>query len=301
MKILITGLPLFSKALAESLKDVYSDHSFIFYDTYNSNFEQLKYAGALPFADLVLSMNGVSDPSGSLDLAVKLRKKLWMQWQGTDVLLATMRAGDQKINRKYIDYAVHFTDAPWLATELNSIGIYPEILHFKWLHCENTSGPFSSLAAYTYMSQGKEPFYGWNELKSLAENHPDVVFTIAGSDGAGLKKLPNTRFLGWISNEKMREIRESTPVFIRFTLHDGYSYSVLEALSAGNEVLWSMPHPNCHLITANNINGIFSSVVEKLETGGLQRNTENRLFIQQNFSKEDILGRFVNRIKQEIG
>lgn len=301
MKVLITGIPLFSKRLAEELSAAAPQHTIIFYDTYYSKSDRLRFAAALPFSDLVLSMNGVSDRSGSMELVARMKKKLWMQWQGTDVLLAKKRVQVGTILRKYIDRAVHFTDAPWLADELHSIGIPAGLIHFKWIAPTENREAFPSPAAYSYLAGGKESFYGWDQLNMLARNYPDIPFYIAGSDGDGLEKLPNLRFLGWVPAERMKEIRETTPVFIRSTRHDGYAYSVLEALSAGNEVLWTMPHPNCHLIGKDNAKEVFGSVIARLKNRALQRSAENISFVQRHFNREEVLKQLIERIEREIG
>jgi monofunctional biosynthetic peptidoglycan transglycosylase len=104
MLVLINGLPLFSKQLAENLGHFDSNSNYVFCDTYNSKLHQLKFLALLPFADVVISMNGVTDNSGSLNAVLKLKKPLIMQWQGTDSLLAVERNKSGAIKRDYIDY-----------------------------------------------------------------------------------------------------------------------------------------------------------------------------------------------------
>ena len=52
MLILINGLPLFSKRLANDLNAFDVDSKYIFCDTYNSKLQQLKFLLLLPFADV---------------------------------------------------------------------------------------------------------------------------------------------------------------------------------------------------------------------------------------------------------
>jgi hypothetical protein len=53
MRVLINGLPLFSERLAKDLKSQDPTSTFLFLDTYNSKWAQLKFILLLPFADLV--------------------------------------------------------------------------------------------------------------------------------------------------------------------------------------------------------------------------------------------------------
>ena len=86
MRVLINGLPLFAKRLADELQKYDPQSSYIFLDTYNSKWAQLLFFIYLPFSDCVISMNGVTDNSGSLNLVLKWKKKLILQWMGTDIL-----------------------------------------------------------------------------------------------------------------------------------------------------------------------------------------------------------------------
>lgn len=301
MKIFFVGLPFFGKKLVHDLNRFGSKHSFTFYDTYYSKAQQLKFAAALPFADLVISMNGVSDKSGSLDLVLKMKKKLWLQWQGSDVLLALESTKNNTIKRKYIDYATHFTDAPWMRDELRQIGISCELIHFKWVGETKLTDKFKDVSAYSYLPSGNETFYGWKTISLLAEKNPAINFYIAGSKGDGLGKFANVTFLGWISEFQMKELRERTPICLRLPQHDGYSFTTIEALSCGSEVIWTMPHLQCHFLKAgSNPDDLFKTVVEKLRAGNLARNLLNIQFVKNNFSYEKVMEALIKKI-EEIG
>ncbi|MFM7016734.1 MAG: hypothetical protein ACKOX3_10450, partial [Bacteroidota bacterium] len=180
MLVLINGLPLFSKRLARELKQFDVSSTYIFCDTYNSKIQQLKFLALLPFADVVISMNGVTDNSGSLNAVLKLNKKLIMQWQGTDSLLAMERFKNGTIKRDYIDKSTHFVDSPWLHTELISIGLNPEYVSFKSAVVKEVVKKYSSLSAMTYIADKRQAFYGIHQFKALAENNPDIEFKLFG-------------------------------------------------------------------------------------------------------------------------
>lgn len=302
MKILINGLPYFSERLAKDLNELNQRHSFRFIDTYNSKIAKLKFALQLPHSDGMISMNGVTDQSGSLDLAIRNRKKIWMQWQGTDVLLALKRAKEGTINRKYIDYSFHFTDAPWLAEELKSIGIEAEIIQYKWLPQIETTSKFHQLAAYSYLAQNREEFYGWNTIKTFAINYPDVQFYIVGSNGDALNDIPkNVVFKGWVDHHEMKKYQKEIPIFIRLTEHDGFSLSVLEAFANGAEVIWTQPHELAHL--ASDIKGLraFEKAFQKVNDNEFEPNQNNINYIKDNFQKLDVLNKLIKKIENVFG
>ena len=91
MLVLVNGLPLFGQKLASDLNEFDSNNRYVFFNTYYSLWDKILFFLLVPFCRLVISFNGVSDKSGSLDAALFFRKKIVMQWQGTDVLLAKQR------------------------------------------------------------------------------------------------------------------------------------------------------------------------------------------------------------------
>jgi len=302
MRIIFNGLPYFGKKLAQDLNEFAPKHSFMFFDTYYSKIDQIKFAVNLPFADLVVSMNGVSDKSGSLDLVLKMKNKLWMQWQGTDAMLALERAKNNTIDRKYIDYAKNFAIAPWLKDELKAIDVNCEILVNQWVVSAGFSEKkFERIGVYSYIPKGKEAFYGWEIIKYIAEKKPEISFYIFGTKGEELSKLKNITFLGLVTDENIKEIQNRLPIYIRLTEHDGYSYMVIEALSNGSEVIWSMPHERCHLLNSmEKAEMVFDKVVNDLNKRGLTRNESNILFVKENFSREIILKKWIEKI-EEVG
>jgi len=297
MKVVISGLPFFSKKLAADLNSIKSKHSFIFLNTYESKIDKIKFFFSVLPADIVLSMNGVTDRSGSLDWAILLKKKIWMQWQGSDVLNAIKRKNNKTINLKYVNNSYQSTDASWLLKELNTIGIKCEINQFKWTEYKKQSDNYTKISVYSYMLEGKEDFYGWKRIENLAINNPEIEFKIAGTSGNQLKKHANVHFLSWLSKDKFEKLRIDTPIFLRLPEHDGYSLSVIDALAAGNEVLWSTKHPNCYFSKKEDDQKVFTEIVSKLKGNGLKRNIENIEFAYVNFSKEHNLKIFIRNLE----
>jgi len=275
-------------------------HRFRFYDTYNSKIEQLKFAWALRKADVLISINGVSDRSGSMDLALKMNKKIWFNWVGTDVLLAVERYKNGSIYREYIDRAVHSTDAPWLQAELKSAKIEAKIVHSKWLDIQSNLSDFPRLQVYSYVAANREDFYGWKTIQQLALANPEIPFIIAGSDGTHLNLIPpNVQFKGWLNTQEMTELRNASPIFIRLAEHDGFSLSVLEALAAGCEVIWKYPFENCHHLKEVEVD--FIKVVNLVKERNFTRNKENIAYIAKNFQKEVILNNFIQELEKIVG
>lgn len=299
MRILVNGLPYFSKRLVDDLNDYDPKNHYVFLNTYDSFWAKLKFLFYLPFFDKVISMNGVSDESGSLNWVVKWKKPLIMIWQGTDVVLAMERFKNNTINTRYIDHAVHYAVAPWLADELATINVQAEVLSFIWFKPNKSDlKTAASFSVLTYLAKGREDFYGWNHIREASKNVPDVEFYVIGSDGDGLADFPNIHFCGWVGKEELEELKAKCYALVRMTEHDGSPHMVSEALASGLEVIWNYPHLKTKFA------GDVPSLIEELrklnakfvETSGM-KNRENMEWVKANQNREIVLENVVNKIK----
>ena len=300
MRILVNGLPYFSRRLVRDLQAYDPQNTYLFLNTYESFWAKAKFRLLLPFFDKVLSMNGVSDPSGSLDLVLKYKKPLIMLWQGTDVSLALERAATGTIYRKYLDYANHYAVAPWLVDELRTLGIGADELSFIWL--SPNPGPLSpagSFSAMTYLAKGREDFYGWPVIRDAFRQMPDIPLTVVGSAGEGLEPIENITFRGWLNPDEMKRLQYETNVMVRMTQHDGNPHSVAEALGMGMDVIWNYPHPR--VLTAGNATALRDAVRElkqKFTDGNSGRNEANIEWVRTHLNRTKVLQNFIDTLKK---
>jgi hypothetical protein len=189
MRVLINGLPLFAKRLSEQLQKYDTTSSYIFLDTYNSRWAQLLFYLYLPFSDCVISMNGVTDNSGSLNLVLKRKKKLILQWMGTDALLAMDRFEKRTIDRKYIDYGYNFVDSMWLMEEVKSLGVAAEYMHFKSVNVVPNKHVYDKISVISYVAENRQTFYGMKQIAEIAKEFPDNPWLIEVFDKKLYKKF----------------------------------------------------------------------------------------------------------------
>ncbi len=299
MLVLVNGLPLFSKRLVKDLNSLDKKNTYVFADTYYSSWQKIRFLFLLPFCRVVISFNGVSDNSGSLNWVLRLKKKMIMQWQGTDVLLAVERFENGTIQKKYIENSTHFTDAPWLKDELKDIVSSVRILNFKHLEFQQNSQPYKEISVLSYMGQGSENFYGFQQFKSAAEKFPTIHFHIIGSNGKGLESLPNITFHGWVSEVEVKKRMIETPIFVRLVDHDGNSISVIEALGNGCEVIWSYPNEKCFLAkTGAELAQSISEISELITSRNNIPNEANYLFVKEKYRKDIVIGNYIKEINE---
>lgn len=300
-RVLVNGLPLFSKRLVDDLHSLDAKNAYYFADTYYSYWQKIRFLFLLPFTDLVISFNGVSDNSGSLNWVLRFKKKLIMQWQGTDVSLAIDRFNSGAIEKKYINHARHFTDATWLKEELEQVIQPIKIVRFKHLEFSENESVYDNVSVLSYMGQGREAFYGYNEMVEAATHFKSMIFHVIGSDGKDLNAPENIIFHGWISQEEVAALMKKTAIFVRITKHDGNSMSVVEALGNGCEVIWSYPNEKTYLATnSDELISTLDNLKIQIEQKGLIPNRSNFEFVTENFKKEIIIGNYIKEINKFI-
>lgn len=289
MLVLINGLPYFSKKIAKDLNNFDKGNKYLFLNTYESRIDQIKFILLLPFCKAVISFNGVSDTSSSLNWVLRLKKKLIMQWHGTDVQLAVKRYNDKSIEMKYIKYASHLASAPWFVNELKEIVPNIKYAPFGYIESYGNSTKYDKISVLTYLAKDKEEFYGWNEIKRLAIDCPEIQITVVGI-AKPLIELDNVKFLGWVNEDELLSLMNSHAIFIRLTDSDGKAITVSQALSKGCEIIWTKPFSNCHLFHKNKDDIIekVNNVKKMIELRGSNPNQDNIKYSKNNLLKESV-------------
>jgi glycosyltransferase involved in cell wall biosynthesis len=301
MRVLINGLPLFAKRLSEQLQKYDTTSSYIFLDTYNSRWAQLLFYLYLPFSDCVISMNGVTDNSGSLNLVLKRKKKLILQWMGTDALLAMDRFEKRTIDRKYIDYGYNFVDSMWLMEEVKSLGVAAEYMHFKSVNVVPNKHVYDKISVISYVAENRQTFYGMKQIAEIAKEFPEIEFNLYGLTYSEFPTTPNVHLQGWVTPEKFQEHLKITPIFLRLTDHDGFSVSVIEALGFGCEVIWSLPSDFTHL-AKNTTEAIekMQFLISKIEKGGMKPNQELITIVKSTYNPETLSKNYIQKLKEIV-
>lgn len=299
MRVLITGLSLFSKRLAADLQAFDPENTYLFFDTYYSRKDLLKFIWNLRKADIVISMNGVTDRSRTLDLVLKFKKKLVLQWMGSDALYAIDRQKNGTLSRDYIDYAWNFVDSPWLLEEVGSIGVKPEVVKFKFF--ESSEKPverYEALKVITYLSHNRQVFYGLDWVLQLAADNPDIPFEVYGTDASDKPGTSNISWKGWQEAEVFTKALREAPIFLRLTEHDGFSVSLIEALTSGCEVLTRMPVEYAVVVESpEDMLTKFKAVRQRVMARDLTPDLENARKVKAEFNREKALGGYVARLK----
>jgi hypothetical protein len=302
MKILIVGLPLFAKRLAEKLSAFDPSNRYVFLNTYYSKKDQLKALFHLPTADLVFSINGTLTKSRLFTSAFRKKIPVIMNWVGTDVQVARSAVESKTAIDYYRTEAVHFCEVKWIKEELAALHIDAKIQNFAAFPITNALVPFNTeqLSVLTYINDARSAFYGMKEILALAERFPTIHFYIVGTTGANYEPLPdNVHAVGWVEN--MSDYFAICQVAIRFPEHDGLATFVLESLAKGKHVLYKYPFDFCrHTPTFELLKAEMEKLQVEFELGKLQPNTQGVEFIKSTFNEQVIFGSLIASIQHVI-
>lgn len=119
--------------------------------------------------------------------------------------------------------------------------------HFNDLSSEQIPDSNGFLTSYTYYftlgSLQKRKNLGW--IAKYAALHPEEKFAISGKVVSGfvsrdittLKKLPNVKLLGYISDTQVKWLMQNCKAFLFPSYYEGFGIPPLEALSVGAKII----------------------------------------------------------------
>lgn len=193
----------------------------------------------LLWSDLVYCVGGIDYESYSiLRLAKVLGKKIIIHWIGTDVLIAQKKYLDtgKVINSDILNLAV----SEDLCKELRSIGVSSEYVPIVPPCIPYPPAPEmpESHAVLAYLPEGREAFYGWQQIKFLATHFPNIPFFIVANNGIEENDIPsNIEFRGFLPHSELETLYSQISILLRLTEHDGLPVMMLEAQGMGRKVI----------------------------------------------------------------
>lgn len=305
MKVVIVGLPYFTKRLKNELSKFDHENSYVNLDTYYNRKDKLRALIRVPRADCVMSINGTVVGSKVFDLAFKHNVPLIINWAGSDVLKSLNAFRKGNFQQHYIDRAIHFCEAEWIQEELKEMNIHAEIVYFAISEGKIELKPVETkeFTILSYIPDRRTDFYGLPTLIRMAEKFPSIKFLVAGSDEAVLADLPsipsNVKMLGWVDN--MPEVFQQAHACMRFTEHDGLSNIIREALSNGKQVLYKYAFHHCiHCPDETVLENQITILHQRFKDGEDLMNRAGAEFIQKTFERETILSNLVGKIQSAV-
>lgn len=210
-----------------------------------------------------------------------------LHWVGTDIEMA--RHDPVLLKKLRHPSITHLTEAQWEADELGALGIQAEIVplppRFSLL---NSVPPLpETFTVLAYLPRFKANFYGSEELETIvrAFRGRPIQFVIVG--GGKIEAPPDATVenLGWCFS--LDEVYARASALLRFTLRDGLSLMVLEALAFGRHVLWTKSFPFVRqTLTLDQICDTLDELLRTHEAGELKPQADAAEFIRTTYDRE---------------
>ncbi|MGO9178393.1 MAG: hypothetical protein ACLQBX_11205 [Candidatus Limnocylindrales bacterium] len=168
-------------------------------------------------------------------------------WLGTDVLDTINEAHAGTLRWSAVSSAredLHLTAAPWLTSELESVGIPATTALLPPPTPAPRVAPMlpSEFRVLTYLPAGRFDYYGGKTVLEVARRLPDVQFDIIGSSGEPAQPAPaNVQWHGWVADMAQRYAK--TSVVVRIPWHDGFGNTVIEGLLNARHVVYTQEVP----------------------------------------------------------
>jgi len=292
VKVLISGVEHFGNELAESLQRNDSKNKYLYLNIKTNIYKRLYFYFHLLTSDVLFVIYVDKYNMKSVDMALRLRKKVFLSWIGTDVLNALPRIRKGLFNTNYLDHTIHTTNSTWLQEELQEVGIKADYLTiFCYKNKERKINFPTQFSVLLYVPKGKEEFYGMNVFIKLAKELPQIQFKVVG-----ISKYPNIpiniKLLGWVDMDKEYE---NTTVYIRYPQHDGEAHSVLEALSYGKIVFYNKNYPHVNYVKKYDElkNGLIQ-IYEQFQANELSINYEGIKYVKMNYEEKKVHQKYLN-------
>jgi hypothetical protein len=295
--VLIGGHEYFAKKLVRSLSDYDAANTYTYLEPMATWAAKIRRAFDVFASDAVYFVGGTVLRNKVIDLALFLRKPVVMHWVGTDVTIAVKHSEVDLADRNCIQKVTHLCEVSWIQDELKQIGINAQIVQLAAL--DSTTSDIRRLPAHfsvlSYVREGREEFYGINELIRVAVDLPFIEVRIAGISHYHRPLPGNVKLLGW--KENMLEEYRNCVLYLRLPIHDGLSFSVLEALSHGRYVGYCYEYPHTIFIDSySRLKAVVQELYDAFKSGLLGVNDAGVEFVGSQFSRQAVLGTLVTKL-----
>jgi len=208
-----------------------------------------------------------------------------------------LRAGEPEVAKQNAAHRIeHWADAPWLASELASVGISAKFVGLSPV-AEVPAMPLppGPLTVLTYLPEDKYEFYGAQIVYELARRMPDVRFLVLASERRGRVTPKNVEFIGY--HDDMEPVYAKCHVLVRMPDHDGMSQMVLEALNHGRYAIWNYALDG--VLKASDVTEAeahLRDLGDRVARGALSPNESGRAYVTRDFLGSTIADRVCDGI-----
>lgn len=235
--ILLLGNSHFAKKIISEIQ--FEGNGYYFYcDTSNNIWDAIKYVLLIPFSSIVYSISGTINPGYALQLALFLKKKIFLHYVGSDVTGSIKDLQLGRYSQDLMSHANFAANAPWLVDELIDIGITAKFIPTYVENDPYISSVKKKFSVLTYLGEDKENFYGLQYILHLAEVFPGLEINVIGTNNHSIfENFQNIQSHGWQSRGNLLRLVNENLIMIRMTEHDGLAHLAVDAMLCKNWVI----------------------------------------------------------------
>jgi len=315
IKVLVFGQPYHASRIVGTLNSRAPDVHAVFV-------RPASYAGLLarpPRADRVVVMRagyrvGATTTRGRLfDAYWSLVRRALPRavgchyWLGTDVLNTLDEARAGTLRRSVLLATMddlHLAVAPWLAAELDSVGLRVVTALLPPPHRPPTEPPPlpAEFRVLTYVPAARFDFYGGPAIIDAARRLSGVGFDVVGGPGELARTADgNVRWHGWVGDMAERYARAT--VVVRVPEHDGYGNTVIEGLLNARHVIYTQDVPFVRRIwpaTADALVTVLDELQGEQAAGRLRPNVAGRAYALREFDAETLADKLASLVRARV-
>lgn len=228
-------------------------------------------------------------------------------WIGTDVENTLTEVHRGTIRNSVLARArgeLHVAAAPWLADELNTIGLTASVAFVPVDYRVPETAPAlpDQLSVLTYLPHGRFEYYGGSIVLAAARALDDIRFDVVGGSAPDGSQRANVRWLGWVDD--MTELYANCTVVLRIPRHDALGATVVEGLLHARHVIYTHRLPGVHHVaerTSEAVIGVLEGVRLDQMRGALDLNHEGRDWARATFDQHLLARRLLGQLLGAAG
>jgi len=201
---------------------------------------------------------------------------------------------------------IHLGEAPWLIDELSKININATYLPLTTIDVHKLGRAdiqqVKDIDFFSYVLFKRFDFYGGDKIVELAKRWQNYTFLIISPDLNEIpldfmEKMPkNLTISPRVDRSTLLEFFQRAKFFIRYTQHDGISFSVLEALYFNLQVLWTYDFPYTQKIeTQEKLSDSIPLLIKNWHP-----NEKGHAYVIENFSVDKWKANFLEIIQSKV-
>lgn len=207
----------------------------------------LEFAIRVSKADVLIQVYIDRHAAWKTRLASHLGKRVILYWIGTDLYNALNGVDTDIVLQAAECASVNLSCGPLAMSELDALGVKAT----NYIVPPKLDTAIAKMperhAVLLSIPDGREHFYGYDALRRLIDDYPNVLFHVVRNSKRELWDAKNVVFWGVLDAARMQSVFDEVSIVIRYPKHDSTSTILMEAAIKGKRMISRNPFPDAWL------------------------------------------------------